>query len=440
VPYAPRPTRCQGEIMERMSVERRLLLKAAAGAVFGLINGASLADILQAGSGPDAGNPARDGLAAAQSRLADSLLHILADEGKAGAGGNLIVSPASLASILSFVDLGANNAMRAAIHQTLGFKRASRRGIEQDLSSLRDSVSAIIARSGADGPIALANLLAFDLSTRPRQVALIGLSGTGADVLVDHLSDAKVVERINGWVRQKTHELIPSIIEEAPEELGLTAINALYFRDRWKEPFDPARTKPEPFQMLSGKPVDVDMMHAPDTKFGFRQDERFIAAELAYARDDFKLVLVTTKSAPARAADFSAVASWLGGEGFAPASGEIGVPKMSLSATQELLRPLDTLGLADVRRMPDALNGFSAMPLMIARVIQKLDLRLDEDGTEAAAATAVMSTRSLGTKDRIRMILDKPFLFALRDRKTGFILFTGYVAKPATLSKTSLRQ
>ncbi len=419
--------------MRRISVERRLLLKAAAGAVFGLINGASLADILQAGGGPEPKGPNGDDLLSAQSRLGENLIHYLADHAKVGAkaSANLIVSPASLASILSFVDLGANSLMRSAIHRTLGFKPAAGRRTAQDLAALRNSVSAISARTAAGGPLALANLLAFDLSTRPRQLALLGLSGAGADVLVDNLGDVKLIGRINDWVRQKTHDLIPSIIEEAPAEMGLVAINALYFKDRWKTPFDPARTQSEPFQTVSGKPVDVKMMHSPAGKFGFRQDDRFIATELSYTNDDFKLVVVTTKSAPAPVAEFAAVAGWLNGRGFELKSGEIGLPKSSLSAAEELLRPLDALGLRPARQMPDALNGFSAMSLVITRVVQKLELRLSEEGTEATAATAVVTTRSLGPHDHVRMIVDKPFMFALRDQKTGLILFTGYVGAPA---------
>jgi len=415
--------------MRRISVERRLLLKAAAGAVFGLINGASLADILQAGGSPDSKGPSGDDLSSAQSRLGENFIRTLADHGKAGT--NLIASPASLAAILSFVDLGANSLMRSAIHRTLGFKPAAKRRTEQDLAALRNSVSTISARTAASGPLVLANLLAFDLSTRPRQLALLGLSGAGADVLVDNLGDPKLIGRINDWVRQRTDDHIPSIIEEVPEELGLVAINALYFKDRWKTPFDPARTQSQPFQTASSKPVDVMMMHSPVAKFGFRQDDRFIATELAYANDDFKLVVVTTKSTPAQVSEFSAVAGWLTGRGFEPKSGEIGLPKLSLSAAEELLRPLDALGLRPARQMPDALEGFSAMSLLITRVVQKLELRLGEEGTEAAGATAVVTTRSLGPHDHISMIVDKPFMLALRDQKTGLILFTGYVGAPA---------
>jgi serpin B len=290
------------------------------------------------------------------------------------------------------------------------------------------------------GPLALANLLAFDLSTRPRQLALMGLSGAGADVLVDHLGDPKMIGRINDWVRQKTHGLIPAIIEEAPADMGLVAVNALYFRDRWKIPFDLARTQIEPFQTVSGKPVDVRMMHSPAAKFSFRQDDRFIATELGYANDDFKLVVVTTKSVPAQVSEFSVVADWLNGQGFELRSGEIGLPKVNLAAAEELLRPLDALGLRPARQMPDALDGFSAMPLVITRIVQKLELHLSEEGTEASAATAVVTTRSLGSHDHVRMIVDKPFMFALRDQKTGLVLFTGYVGAPAEASRTSFRQ
>jgi serine protease inhibitor len=415
--------------MRQTSVERRLLLKLGLGGLLGLADGAAFADILGNDLGADAKGIGGDDLAAAQARLGENLIRALAARGK-GAGGNLIVSPASLAAILGFVDLGASRPLHSAIHRTLGFRRAARRQIDDDLKALRQRVSAIIARSGENSPLALANLIAFDRTTRPRQLALYALSGAGADVLVDDLGDAKIIERINSWVRQKTRELIPSILEEAPETLGLVAVNALYFKDKWQTPFDPARTRQEKFQPVSGDPVDVAMMHSPVAKFGFRQDERFIAADLAYANEDFRLVVVTTKSAPARPQDFAPVAGWLGGQGFEARGGEIALPKFSLSAAEELLQPLDALGLRAARQLPDALEGFSPEQLIISRVVQKLELKLSEEGTEAAAATAVVTTRSLAPDPSLKMIVDKPFVFALRDQKTGLVLFMGYVGTP----------
>jgi serine protease inhibitor len=413
--------------MSRWSIERRLVLKAGLAAVLGLANGAGLADILGNDTGPDA--KGGDDLATAQARLGENLIRLLAARGTAK-GGNLVASPASLAAILSFVDLGANRQLHSAIHRTLGFRRVARRQVDTDLKALRQSVSAIIARSKGEGPLALANLMAFDRAARPRQLALFALSGAGADVLVDNLGDAKIIDRINSWARQKTRDLIPSILEEAPETLGLVAINALYFKDKWQTPFDPARTAKEKFRPVAGDPVHVAMMHSPVANFSFRQDDRFIAAELVYADEDFRMVVATTKSAPAGPADFAPLAGWLGGQGFEARSGEIALPKFSLSASEELLQPLDALGLRAARQLPDALDGFSDEQLNISRVVQKLELRLSEEGTEAAAATAVVTTRSLAPDTHLKMVVDKPFVFALRDQKTGLVLFMGYIGTP----------
>jgi serpin B len=208
------------------------------------------------------------------------------------------------------------------------------------------------------------------------------------------------------------------------------AVNALYFKDRWQTPFDPARTVSEKFQPVSGAPVGVAMMHSAVAQFSFRQDERFVAAELAYADADFKLVVITTQSQPAPVSDFAPVADWLCGQDFTLQAGEIGLPKLSLSASEELLSPLDALGLRAARQRRDALEEFSAEDLIITRVVQKLELRLSEEGTEAAAATAVVTTRSLAGPDHVKMIVDKPFVFALRDQATGLILLMGYVGAP----------
>src|SRR5262249_23418134 len=193
---------------------------------------------------------------------------------------------------------------------------------------------------------------------KPRHLALLGLSGAGADVLVDNLGNPDIVQRINDWVQKKTHGLIPAILDETPETLGLVAVNALYFKDKWKTEFDPAKTTTEKFTPASGDAVDVSMMHSKAALFAFRQDDRFTAAELPYAHEDFKLVVVPTKSEPAKPVDFAAVATWLGGQGFEMKTGEIAMPKLSLSADEELLPTLDTLGLKPARLNKDALQGF----------------------------------------------------------------------------------
>jgi serpin B len=393
----------------------------------------SRAEIIQtpAKTSDEASKSRASAVLTAQAKLGSTLIQRLTPD-KPG-DHNILVSPASLASILSFVELGGSDELRLAIHRALGYAPGAKSSAGQDMKDLRSGVAVRVGGS-KDSPTSLANLLVFDPSTRPRQMSLLAVSGAGADVLVDDLSETKTIERINQWVRERTHDLIPSIIEESPATLGLVAINALYFKDRWKLPFDAARTEQAQFTLQSGKTADVMMMHSPNAKFAFRESDRFVAAELAYANDDFRLVVVTTKSAPAGANEFAEVLPWLNGGGFAEKSGEIFLPKLAISTSEEMLGPLDALGLKQARRAPDALKGFSPASLAISRVVQKLELHVDEVGTEGAASTAVIATRSAALGQPVRMVVDKPFMFALRDLRTGLILFMGYVGSPQKLA------
>src|SRR5205085_1889423 len=103
------------------------------------------------------------------------------------------------------------------------------------------------------------------------------------------------------------------------------------------------------------------------------------------------------------------------------------IPRLDLASSTDLLGPLHALGLKD-----KPLRGFGAMPLRIAKIAQRTVFKLDEQGAQAAAATSVLldSLRSADRPIPVQLVLDKPFLFALRDRTTGFILLAGYVGRP----------
>jgi serpin B len=109
------------------------------------------------------------------------------------------------------------------------------------------------------------------------------------------------------------------------------------------------------------------------------------------------------------------------------------MPRFSASGNEDLLATLDALGLEAARKAPDALKGLAAASQSISKVVQKTELRINEEGTEAAAATAVVATRSAATApdQYVKMVVDKPFVFALRDKPTGLVLLQGYVGEPA---------
>jgi serine protease inhibitor len=211
------------------------------------------------------------------------------------------------------------------------------------------------------------------------------------------------------------------------------ALNALHFKSRWKMPFDPQATAPAPFTGIDGKSADVLMMRLGSGHRAFRQQAKgghsFVAVDLPFADERFSLVVATTTGKPAAVKDFGPVAHWLGGAGFIHRSGDLALPRFAASGREDLMPVLDALGLDKARRSATALQGF-APGAMLSQVIQRATIEVDEEGAEAAAATAATSSRTLGTDDGVHMVVDKPFVYALRDRATGLILVAGYVGQP----------
>ena len=247
---------------------------------------------------------------AAQAKLAFGLVRRL-EQANSGAENNIVVSPASIATVLALLDLGADNRLRTAVHRTLGFDRTSLRSAANELDGLRTTIARLTAADGKNGPLTVANTIVFDPAAAPYRLALMGLRAAGADVRVEDLSKLETLQRVNEWVAASTKGLIPTMLDDAPRDGGLVALNALHFKDRWRVPFDPSATELASFRMLHGGTIEVPMMHHAPGKFLFRQDERFVAIDLPYASEGFSIVVITTKDNPARTRDFARVAGWL---------------------------------------------------------------------------------------------------------------------------------
>ena len=412
----------------------KILSRAAAGLVLtALASAASAEDAApapaQLGSPPSFAatplEPAR--LMAAQASLGYRLAAELARERQAGP--NFVASPASLVSVFSLLELGASKTMRAALYGAFGFGKAAQDiSAAADFEALRGSLTAL-TKPSPGGPLSFANAVLFDAGAQPYNIALAGLQATGADVSVEDLSKPELVKRVNDWVAARTNGLIPSILDQPPGRAGLVALNALYFKDRWQTPFDAKATDTAPFHAVGGRSIDVPMMHSTVRQLLFRQDDRFVAVDLPYATAGFSLVVVATKAGPARVTDFADAAGWLSGASFEPSEGQVALPRFSLQSSADLLGALDALGLKKARLSPAAFAGLSPVPQVIAQVLQRTVIKVDEEGTEAAAATAAVTKRSF-TADFVKMTVDKPFLFALRDQTSGLILLAGYVGDP----------
>jgi serine protease inhibitor len=367
-------------------------------------------------------DPAR--LLTAQAALGYRLINNLSEE--KGAKPNLVTSPAGLVATFSLLDLGASPPMRAAVYDALGFGKPPA-DPSTDFDSLRGTMTSLV--KSESGPLSFANAVFFDPATQPYRAAIAGIVATGANVAIKDLSKPESVKEVNDWVAAETKGLIPTILDEPPGKAGLVALNGLYFKDRWQTPFDKKATATAKFQTGGSRTVDVDMMHSSADQLLFRQDDHFIAVDLPYATAGFSLVIVTTKAGPAPAKAFVGAAEWLTGTSFASGKGELSLPRFSLEGGADVLGALDTPAFKTARKSPTGFSGLSPVPQVIAMVLQRTVIKVDEEGTEAAAATAVTTERSFAT-DFIKMTVDKPFLFGLRDQKSGLLLLAGYVGDP----------
>jgi serpin B len=361
-------------------------------------------------------------LAAAQARLAFSLIEKIG----AGQSRQATVSPASLASALDLVSYGADPKMKEAIARALGFgdNPAGLAAIDEARAKLAEG----------SGSFSFADLIVFAPTAATNRFTLQGLKDFKIPVETADLSSAPDAARIDAWVKDVTKGAIPEILGgPVSGKISFAALNALHFKGRWRTPFDPAQTAQTPFTGIDGKTADVAMMHLAKATRAFQQqkigERTFVGVDLPFADERFSLVVVTTAEKPAAVKDFGKVAGWLGGDGFKLASGDLALPRFSASVSEDLLPTLDSLGLANARRSPTAFAGFGA-DVSLSRVAQRAMIDVDEEGAEAAAATAILGSRALEADDSVHMVVDKPFIYALRDKATGLILIAGYAGLP----------
>jgi serpin B len=352
---------------------------------------------------------------AAQQRLSRRLVQALAKN-----GGTVVVSPASIAGAFSALSAGASPELVNAIARLLGFDETA---APQALVALAQALGQSQESGGA---LSMARALVLDPALKPSAETLAGLRAADVERIDAAFDDPRTLERVNHWVAAKTKGLIPVLLDELPDQPGLVGLDALHFKDHWKHQFDAKETVAKPFHLTNGAKQTVQMMMSPDASWRFRMNEEFVGATLAYRTDRFSLTLVTSRAKPLAASGLEPVESWLSGMGFKDLQGQIQLPKLKLSGSNDLLSVLDPMGLAPARLQPNALAGFSAGILAISKIMQRVELRIDEEGTEAAAATGIVASRSM-TSDYVQMVVDKPFMFSLADAKIGLVLLAGYV-------------
>jgi len=241
---------------------------------------------------------------------------------------------------------------------------------------------------------------------------------------------------INGWVEDKTEERIKDLIPEGGVNsmTRLVLTNAVYFNAAWASQFEDGMTSPGDFHLLDGGSVQVPMMRQTD---GFRYAEMagLKAVELPYDGYELSMVLLVPDEGAfvdfEDSLDSTVVDDAIG----AMQSTEVALtmPKFKLESSLNLNKALVKLGMTDA--FSPGVADFSGMDgtkdLFIADVIHKSFVEVDEAGTEAAAATAVVMEATSAPMQPVEMRVDRSFIFLIRDIETGTVLFVGRVMDPS---------
>jgi serpin B len=263
-------------------------------------------------------------------------------------------------------------------------------------------------------------------------------SNYGAGIrLADFINQFESVRlEINEWIYDQTQVKIRDLLPQGvlSSDTRMVLVNAIYFKADWLSQFDAADTFDAPFHLLDGSEVTVKTMHQ-GTFVPYYRGDGFQAVELPYAGDTAAMDIFLPDEGNFEGFE-SALSSDLLNEtinGMQPASLMLSMPKFTFEGQFNLSHTLKSMGTVDAFD-PDRAN-FSGMTarndLFISDVIHKAFVTVDEEGTEAAAATAVIVDVTSARISELSLTIDRPFIFIIRDKPSGQILFIGRVLDPS---------
>lgn len=341
-------------------------------------------------------------------------------------GENVFTSPLSASFALGMALGGARGQTYDEMHTTLALPAMEPADIGAGYKSLIGLLTSLDPRVTME----IANSIWYRRGFTPKQTFL-DQTRDAFDATIsplDFSNAAASLAAINGWVSDRTHRRITSILDEIHGDDLMFLINAIYFKGGWREKFDPARTSSAPFHGVGGDRT-IPFMSRAGT-IAYAESPTYQAIELPYGDSAFAMTIVL----PAATSSVAEVAASLTSDSWAAltsnlhtAQVELWLPKLKLEWERTLNSDLEALGMQ--RAFTDAADftGISSdVGLMISSVRQKAYVDVNEEGTEAAAATSVgMVLTSAPVRTTVRV--DRPFIFAIRERLSGTVLFLATV-------------
>lgn len=253
---------------------------------------------------------------------------------------------------------------------------------------------------------------------------------------LDFADNVKAAQTINTWIEDNTNGKIKNMIDPSvlSEYTRLVLTNAIYFKGLWANQFDPDNTNKADFKINPDTSVEVDMMHLSDVKFNYTETEDLQILKLPYKGNDLSMIIILPKenniSVIESKLNYVNLANWVNDLDEIKIS--VNIPRFKIETKYTLNDVLYEMGIKDA--FSPGIADFSGMDgtrdLYISQILHKAFVEVNEEGTEAAAATGVVV--GITSYNPLEFTADHPFVFLIRHEETGAILFMGKIINPTT--------
>lgn len=360
----------------------------------------------------------------------DLLSYVMNDK---SASDDFIVSPLSVSFVMNALANGAQGQTRSQIIDALGYD-----GI--DLNQVNDYSKMLIEGCGAVDrkvTVGINNALFVNKDYTLKTAFSQNLDNYyDAFVASADFANPSALKTINDWCNEKSSGLIPTMIDNLSPQAAMCALNCMYFKGRWKAEFSPSLTKDGEFTDIDGMKHQVSMMSKKNNPLRYVSNDKFQAVSLPFGRGMYRMyvILPTTGNNVFTVAEALNAEAWNTAlSAMKTAKVNLMLPKFETETSLDLTEILKSAGMSDAFDASKA--DFSGMTegqkqIYLSLVKQNGRIRIDEEGAEAAAITAVvMDGAGIITGDPVEFHADRPFIYLIQESSSGAVFFVGVKGK-----------
>ena len=342
---------------------------------------------------------------------------------------NVFLSPMSVSIALGMALNGAENETETQIASVLQLRDMTYAEINEYYKIMQSNLPGVDPKV----KLSIANAVWYDKLFNVKQ-SFLDVNAENFDAYIKMLDfqSPAALDTINSWCSRKTNKLIPTILDEIPAEAAMYLTNAVYFKGLWSQKFDKKNTREADFRNVNNQNVRVNMMSLKDT-FMYSEDETAQYLSMPYGGKAFSMTVmlpVEGKSTDSLLVGFDAT-KWQNIQtGMTGREVQVFMPRLKVENKFKLKETLEDMGMPVAFTPMANFSGISDTPVMISDVIHKTYVTVDEEGTEAAAVTAVQFEYT-STPEYKLFNVNRSFVFIISEKSTGVILFAGKIGNPA---------